>query len=81
MGKLIKALSKDKHIRYYVVDTTDIIKQIQKRHKPSFESLIALAKVATFATLYGPSILATNEEVTIKINGNGKMGTIYCYVN
>lgn len=81
MNKLIKALSNDKNIRYYVVDTTKIIQEIKQRHNPSFPALIAMAKVATFATLYGPSILADNEKVTIKIAGNGTIGTIYADTN
>lgn len=81
VGKLIKSLSNDKKIRYYVVDTTDIIEEIKKRHNPSIGALIAMGKVATFATLYGPSILADKERATIKIEGNGTIGKIYCDVN
>lgn len=81
MGKLIKALSNDKKIRYYTVDTTDIINKIKESHNPSFGALLALGKVATFAVLYGPSILSDGEKVTIKIQGNGTIGTIYCDVN
>lgn len=81
MTKLIKALSNDKMLRYYVVDTTKVIAEIKKRHNPSFGALMALGKVATFATLYGPSILSNGERATIKIDGNGSIGTIYCDVN
>lgn len=81
MNKLIKALSNDKNIRYYVVDTTQIVKDIKQKHNPSFGALMAMSKVATFAALYGPSILSDKEKVTIKIAGNGTIGTIYCDTN
>lgn len=81
MGKLLKALSNDKNIRYYSVDTTDIIKEIVKIHNPSPGAMLALAKIATFAAIYGPSILSDKEKVTIKIEGNGTIGTVYADTN
>lgn len=81
MSKIIKAISNDKLVRYYVSDITDIVKEIQIRQNPSPEVLIILAKTVGFFTIYASSMLSKNEEITLILSTNGSIGKVYATAN
>ena len=75
MDSLTKALAYDKSIRIYACVTTDLVKEAQKRHNLWPSSSAALGRTLT-ATLL--TAIIKEENVTVKINGNGPIKDIVC---
>ena len=72
---LIKALALEERVRVYIVRNTDVANEAMIRHSlwPSATSL--LGKTMAIALMMG-GMLKGDEALTIKIDGNGPIGTI-----
>ena len=75
MDKIIKSISKNGHFRAFVLDSTETVREAQRRHQTWPTSTVALGR-----TLIAAQILGTNEKgdakITLKILGDGAMGAI-----
>lgn len=75
MDKIIKSISKNGHFRAFVLDSTETVREAQRRHQTWPTSTVALGR-----TLIGAQILGANEKgdakITLKILGDGAMGAI-----
>lgn len=75
MGKVYQSSIYNGRIRLVALDTTDIVKYLQKIHDLSPLSSIVLGRVATASLLLG-SYMSENEKVTIVFNGDGPAGSV-----
>lgn len=73
--KIIKALAYNDQIRVYVVNTTEMVKEAQKRHDSWHTATAALGRAMVGTTLLGAT-LKGNDKVTVRIEGNGPVGHI-----
>lgn len=71
--KLIKALAYENEIRVYVADTTEMVAEAQRRHQSWSTATAALGRAMIGTTLLGAT-LKGNDEITVRIEGNGPVG-------
>lgn len=75
MDKIIKSISKNRHFRAFVLDSTETVREAQERHQTWPTSTVALGR-----TLIAAQILGANEKgdskITVKILGDGTLGAI-----
>ncbi len=76
MGNLQKWLSADGGIILHIVDSTDIVREIERLHKTSATASAALGRVTTAAVLMGSMLKNEGDTVTLKIDGGGPVGSL-----
>jgi len=74
-NKLIKAMAFDGRIRAYVVNTTDVTNEAIKIHDLWPSAASVLGKTMTIGLMMG-AMLKGEEALTIKIDGNGPIGSV-----
>jgi len=72
---LVKALAYSDEIRAFAVSTTNLVDEARKRHACWPTASAALGRTLTVATMMG-SQLKGDETITIRINGQGPIGSI-----
>lgn len=77
---LVKALAFDDTIRAYAVNTTETVREAQKRQDTWPTASAALGRTLTAGVMIG-AMLKGEDRVTIKINGGGPLGTILVDAN
>lgn len=73
--QLMKAISQDGSIRIYVVRATQTVAEAQKRHDTWSNATAALGRTLVGTVLLGAT-LKGDDEVTVKIQGDGPVGGI-----
>lgn len=80
MDKIVKSMSKNGHFRVFALNSTETVREAQKKHNTMPSSTVALGR-----TLIAAQILGKNEKnnckVTVKILGDGPMGAIIAVAN
>ncbi|MBJ8326445.1 Hsp33 family molecular chaperone HslO [Streptococcus pacificus] len=75
MDKLIKTISASGYFRAYVLDSTQTVREAQKRHQTLASSTVALGR-----TLIATQILAANQKgdskITVKVIGDSSFGHV-----
>jgi molecular chaperone Hsp33 len=77
---LVKALAYDGQIRAYAARTTEAVGEAQRRHYTWPTASAALGRSMTASVMLG-AMMKGEEKLTIKINGNGPLGTILVDAN
>lgn len=77
---LVKALAYDGQIRAYATRTTEAVGEAQRRHYTWPTASAALGRSMTASVMLG-AMMKGEEKLTIKINGNGPLGTILVDAN
>lgn len=79
---LIKALACNGHVRIYICNSTALVEDARKRFDLWPTSAAALGRVLSIGSIMGSMLKSEKEQMTIKINGGGPIGTImvdaYC---
>lgn len=76
MGKITRALSQNGGIIVSVADSSDVVSRAENIHKSSAVVTAALGRLLTAASLMGSVLKGYDDKLTIKIKGNGKIGTM-----
>ena len=76
MGKIIRCLTQDATVMAMVIDSTDMIAEAERIHKPSAVVTAALGRLLTASSMMGIMLKGREDSVTLKINGGGPAGTI-----
>lgn len=77
---LVKALAYDGQVRAYAARTTESVGEAQRRHYTWPTASAALGRSMTATVMLG-AMMKGEEKLTIKINGNGPIGTILVDAN
>jgi molecular chaperone Hsp33 len=77
---LVKALAYDGQVRAYATRTTESVGEAQRRHYTWPTASAALGRSMTATVMLG-AMMKGEEKLTIKINGNGPLGTILVDAN
>jgi len=72
---LVKALAYNNQVRAYAVRTTESVDEARRRHNTGLTTSDALGRSMTAGVILG-AMLKDEEKLTIKINGDGPIGTI-----
>lgn len=76
MGKIVRTLSEDGCVLCAALDSTDIVREVAKMHGSSPVVTAALGRLATAASMMGAMLKYKDDELTLRINGGGPVGTI-----
>lgn len=76
MGKIVRALSEDGSILCSAIDTTDIVRDIQRLHATSPVVTAALGRMCTAGSIMGALLKNEGDSLTLRINGGGPCGTL-----
>ncbi len=76
MSFLVRMISVDGSLTAMAVDSTDIVKEMQKIHNTSKVCSAALGRTLTAASLMGSALKGRDDTVTVRFNGNGKAGSV-----
>ncbi len=76
MGRLIRCITDDGCVTAMAVDTTDIVNEAVKLHETSAVVSAALGRLLTAASMMGNSLKADNGSVTLRISGDGPIGSV-----
>ncbi len=75
-NNLIRAISKDGSVVASVVNSTELVAEMERLHKPSAVITAALGRLCTAAALMGAQLKGDKESITLRINGGGPAGTL-----
>lgn len=76
MGKLVRALSEDGSVLCSAIDTTDIVREIERLHQPTPVVTAALGRMCTAGAIMGALLKNEGDTLTLRINGGGPCGTL-----
>ncbi|MEG0423410.1 MAG: Hsp33 family molecular chaperone HslO [Erysipelotrichaceae bacterium] len=73
---LCKAMACENRVRIYICSSTNLVEDARKRFDMWPTSAAALGRVLSIGSIMGSMLKSDQEQMTIKINGNGPIGTI-----
>ncbi len=76
MARLTRAISKDGSVMAVAIDSTDIAGKIESIHKTSAVVTAATGRLATAAAIMGSMLKGENDSITLRLNGNGPVGSV-----
>ena len=76
MNNLITAISNNGGAVIHVIDSTDIVHEMEKLHTTSATASAALGRLLTAAALIGNMQKGKDDVITIKLKGGGPIGTV-----
>ena len=76
MGKIVRALSEDGSVLCSAIDSTDIVRDIQRLHGTSPVVTAALGRMCTAGSIMGALLKNEGDTLTLRINGGGPCGTL-----
>ena len=76
MSILKRAISADGCVVASAIDSTDMVSMIEQYHKPSAVVTAALGRLATAASLMGYSQKNEGDQLTLRVDGEGQIGSM-----
>lgn len=76
MGKIVRMISEDGTLTVMAADTTDIVERAREIHKSTPVTTAALGRLLTAASFMGAVLKGKDDSVTIRINGDGPVGSV-----
>lgn len=73
---LISAISKNKEVRLFMIDSTEMVEAARKTYNISPVSIAALGRTITAGSLIGKTLKNNKDQLTIQIKGSGAIETI-----
>lgn len=81
MSKLVRAISEDGGVVIAIIDSTEIVRQMQRIHQPSAPVTAALGRLTTAAALMGAMLKSTDDALTLRVKGGGPAGMLMAVAN
>ncbi len=78
MGKLIRCITSDGLVMATALDSTDIVSRAEQLHGTSAVVTAALGRMLTATSIMGNALKGKNNTITVKIDGDGPVGSIIC---
>ena len=76
MSELVRMISVDGTLTVMAVDSTDIVKRMDKIHVTSAVTSAALGRLLTAASMMGAVLKGQDNSITLRLNGNGPSGSL-----
>ncbi|HAJ96407.1 MAG TPA: Hsp33 family molecular chaperone HslO [Ruminococcus sp.] len=77
MSMIKRAISADGCVVASAIDSTEIVAKIEEYHKPSAVVTAGLGRLATAASLMGYGQKNDGDQLTLRIDGDGQIGSMY----
>lgn len=74
MGKIVRYITEDGSAFVIACDSTDIVNEIERIHKPSATVTAALGRLTTAASMMGDMLKSDDDTITLRLNGGGPCG-------
>lgn len=81
MSKLVRAISENGGVVVAAIDSTDIVNEMERLHKPCAVCTAALGRILTAACLMGANLKDTEDVLTVKFKGDGPAGQAVAVIN
>lgn len=78
---VIRAINKNKTIRFFIGQTTDMVQEIRNIHESSATGSAAMGRLATIASMMGLASLQDDQSLTISFDGKGPGGKLVAVAN
>ncbi|MEG0803528.1 MAG: Hsp33 family molecular chaperone HslO, partial [Pygmaiobacter sp.] len=76
MSKLVRAISENGGVVVAILDSTEIVSEMQRLHTPSAPVSAALGRLLTGAALMGAMLKSVDDALTLRIQGGGPVGLL-----
>lgn len=76
MGKIVRYITRDGSTFVIACDSTDMVAEMERIHKPSATVTAALGRLITASSMMGDMLKGENDSVTVRINGGGPAGDL-----
>lgn len=73
---LISALSKNKEVRLFMINSTEMVESARKTYNMSPVSIAALGRTITAASLIGKTLKNDKDKLTLQVKGSGEIKSI-----
>ena len=73
---MLRGISENGGIVFYGVDSTEIVREMERLHKTSAVTTAALGRLLTAASIMGIMLKSTRDSVTVQIKGGGPAGRL-----
>lgn len=73
---LVKALACEERVRIYICSSTQLVEEAKNRFDLWPTSAAALGRTLTVGSMMGSMLKSSKEQLTIRINGGGPIGTV-----
>lgn len=81
MGNMIRGISENGGVIFCGVDSTEMVRTMEKIHKTSAVTSAALGRLLTGASLMGIMLKNSKDSITLRVNGGGPAGTVLAVAN
>lgn len=78
---LLRGISENGGIVFYGVDSTDIVREMERAHKTSAVTTAALGRLLTAAAMMGAMLKSRTDSMTLQIKGGGPAGRLMAVVD
>lgn len=76
MGKIVRYITEDGAAFVIACDSTDMVAEMERIHKPSATVTAALGRLITAASMMGDMLKSKEDSITVRMNGNGPCGDL-----
>lgn len=76
MGKIVRYITEDGSAFVIACDSTDMVAEMEKIHKPSATVTAALGRLITATSMMGDMLKNKDDSITVRMNGNGPCGDL-----
>lgn len=73
---MLRGISENGGIVFYGVDSTEIVREMERLHKTSAVTTAALGRLLTAASMMGIMLKSTRDSITLQIRGGGPAGRL-----
>ncbi|MEX1377604.1 MAG: Hsp33 family molecular chaperone HslO [Eubacteriales bacterium] len=77
-GTMLRGTIGDGMVRYFAIDSTNMVIEAKKTHKTSYTATVALGRLITAGALIGAMLKNDDDATTITIKGGGPAGALVC---
>lgn len=81
MSKLVRAISENGGVTICALDSTDIVREMERIHHPSATVSAALGRLLTGCALMGANLKNLQDTLSVRVNGDGPCGLLFAMVD
>lgn len=74
MGKIVRYITEDGSAFVIACDSTDMVAEMERIHKPSATVTAGLGRLMTAASMMGDMLKGRDDSITLRMNGSGPCG-------
>ena len=73
---MLRGISENGGVVFYGVDSTEIVREMERLHKTSAVTTAALGRLLTAASMMGIMLKGSKDSITLQIRGGGPAGRL-----